>query len=123
MIRRTILSVCLAAVLLSGSAFAQVGVRPRLARVGPGNRAGAWAEVPDTFKSTKIPQWPLPTDLKRWETTDRAKTRATLLQCLGELPERPDPRKVRVLSRVDKGEYILEHFEFHNGVDMIVPGL
>src|SRR5262245_14304050 len=71
----------------------------------------------------KIPDWPLPTDLKKWEGTDRAKTRATLLQCLGEMPERPDPRKVRVVSREDKGEYILEQIEFHNGVDMVVPGL
>src|SRR5262245_37848178 len=123
MIRRTILSVCLAAVLLSGSAFAQVRLTPKFAKGGPETQGEAWAGVPDTFEGTKIPQWLLPTDLKRWETTDRAKTRATLLQCLGELPERPDPRKVRVLSRVDKGEYILEHFEFHNGVDMIVPGL
>ena len=37
----------------------------------------AWAEVPESFKSMKIPEWPLPTDLKRWQETDRAKTRAT----------------------------------------------
>ena len=29
----------------------------------------------------------------------------------------------RVLSREDKGDFILERFEFHNGVDMVVqPG-
>jgi dienelactone hydrolase len=65
----------------------------------------------------------VPTDRKRWEDTDRARTRATLLQCLGELPERPDPRKVRVLSREDKGDFMLESIEFHNGVDMVVPGV
>src|SRR5262249_52154396 len=44
-------------------------------------------------------------------------------RCLGEMPARPDPRKVKVLSREDKGDYTLERFEFHNGVDMVVPGI
>jgi hypothetical protein len=59
----------------------------------------------------------VPTDLKRWQQVERAKTRATLLQCLGEMPPRSDPAGVRVLSREDLGDYTLEHFEFHNGVD------
>lgn len=111
------------AVLLSASVLAQVRVTPKQAKGGTEKQGEAWAEVPDTFKSMKIPEWPLPADRKRWEETDRAKTRATLLQCLGDLPSRPDPRQVRVVSREDHGEYVLERFEFHNGADMVVPGL
>src|SRR5262245_5730818 len=72
-----------------------------------------WAEVPETFKAMKIPDWPVPTDLNRWQDADRPKTRATLLACLGEMPPRPDPKKVRVLPKEDMGDYIQEHFEFH----------
>jgi hypothetical protein len=79
--------------------------------------------VPESFRSLKIPEWPLPTDLKRWQEVDRPRTRATLLRCLGEMPPRPDPAKVKVVSREDMGDYILERFEFHNGVDMVVPGI
>src|SRR5262245_37962633 len=102
----------LIAAVLSSSAFAQVRVTPKEAKGGE-KQGEAWAEVPDSFKSMKIPEWPLPTDRQRWEQADRAKTRATLLQCLGDLPARPDPREVRVVSREDMGGFILEHFEFH----------
>jgi dienelactone hydrolase len=39
------------------------------------------------------------------------------------MPPRPDPGTVRVLSKEDLGDYTLERFEFHNGVDMVVPGI
>lgn len=109
--------------VLSTTAFAQVRVTPESSKGGTEKQGEPWAEVPETFKAMKIPEWPLPTNLKTWEETDRAKTRATLLQCLGDLPERPDPGKVRVVSREDKGQFVLEQFEFHNGVDMVVPGI
>ena len=70
----------------------------------------------------EAPYLALPTDLVQWQTRDRAKTRETLLRLLGEMPPRPDPAKVKVLSREDRGTYTLERFEFHNGVDMVVPG-
>jgi hypothetical protein len=101
---------------------AQVRVTPKEAKGGE-KQGAAWAEVPEAFKHLKVPDWPVPTDLKRWRDVDRAKTRKTLLGCLGEMPDRPDPRKVRVLSREDKGDYTLERIEFHNGVDMTVPGI
>src|SRR6185436_10422057 len=59
----------------------------------------------------------------QWEKQDRARVRQTLLECLGEMPPRPDPRQVRVTSREDKGDYVLERFEFENGVDATVPGV
>jgi dienelactone hydrolase len=65
----------------------------------------------------------MPEDIKAWEGSVRAQVRNTLLGLLGDLPPRPDPRGVKVTERVDKGSYILERFEFHNGVDMVVPGI
>src|SRR5262245_40308139 len=97
--------VLLGLVLVNGSfVTAQVRVTPKEAKGGE-KQGEAWAEVPDAFKNLKIPEWPLPNDLKRWETVDRAKTRETLLRCLGEMPARPDPSKVKVLSKEDKDDY------------------
>jgi len=39
------------------------------------------------------------------------------------MPPRPDPRKIKVVSKEDKDDYTIERIEFHNGVDMIVTGL
>src|SRR5688572_26978541 len=104
---------CTAMVLLFALAplSAQERITPKAAKGGE-KQGEAWAEVPDTFKGMKIPDWPMPTDLKRWQDVDRAKTRATLLRCLGEMPARPDPRKVKVVSKEDHDSYTLERFEF-----------
>jgi dienelactone hydrolase len=110
------------ALIAAPSVPAQVRVTPKEAKGGE-KQGEPWAAVPELFRGLKIPEWPLPTDLKRWQAADRAKTRATLLACLGDMPPRPDPAKVRVLSKDDMGDYTLERFEFHNGVDMIVPGI
>ena len=112
----------LSALLVASALTAQVRVTPQQAKGGE-KQGEPWAEVPEPFRHLKIPEWPLPTDLKRWQGTDRAKTRETLLRCLGEMPPRPDPGKVRVLSKEDLGDYTRERFEFHNGVDMVVPGI
>src|SRR5262249_31092846 len=112
----------LSALLVVSALTAQVRVTPKEAK-GVAPQGEPWAEVPELFKHLKIPEWPLPTDLKRWQEIDRAKTRETLLRCLGEMPPRPDPSTVRILSKEDRGDYTLERFEFHNGVDMIVPGI
>src|SRR6516162_3130304 len=111
MVRSICIGSLLASIVFSGAAGAQVRVTPKEAKGGP-KQGEAWIEVPETYRSMKIPDWPMPTDLKRWQDTDRAKTRATLLQCLGEMPPRPDPRKVKVVSKEDKDDYTIERFEF-----------
>lgn len=81
-----------------------------------------WEGVPEEFRaSLQLPEWPMPTDLARWER-ERGAVRAQLVTLLGDLPARPDPAKVRVVSREDRGDFILEKIEFHNGADAIVPG-
>jgi dienelactone hydrolase len=112
----------LAALILTSELPAQVRVTPKEAKRGQ-PQGEPWADVPEGFRNLKIPEWPPPTDLKRWLDTDRPRTRATLLKLLGEMPTRPDPAKVKILSKEDQGDYVLERFEFHNGVDMVVPGL
>ncbi len=112
------------ACIVSGQSFldAQERVTPR--QVKGGQKQGQpWAEVPESFRNLKVPAWPVPSDLKTWQTKGRKKVRQTLLECLGEMPTRPDPSKVRIVSREDKGDYILERIDFHNGVDMVVPGI
>jgi dienelactone hydrolase len=101
---------------------AQVRVTPKDAKGGQ-KQGEPWADVPESFRNLKLPDWPLPTDLKRWQDVDRAKTRATLLRLLGDMPARPDPAKVKVVSKEEHDGYTLERFEFHNGVDMVVPGI
>jgi dienelactone hydrolase len=102
-------------------ALCQVRVTPESSRGGT-KFGEKWAGIPEDFR-VKAPKWPLPTDLEKWKNVDRPKTRKILLELVGELPPRPDPAKVKVLSREDQGEFTLERFEFHNGVDMMVPGI
>ncbi|MDO8544774.1 MAG: alpha/beta hydrolase family protein [Opitutaceae bacterium] len=81
-----------------------------------------WEGVPPEFReSLKLPEWPLPNNRSQWER-DRAGVRSTLVKLMGDLPARPDPRQVRVVSTEDRGGFTLEKIEFHNGADAIVPG-
>jgi len=100
---------------------AQERVKPASAKGGR-TFGEPWFEVPEAYRRLKIPDWPMPTDLARWEK-DRVQVRATLLKCLGDLPPRPDPRKVVTTGKEDKGDYIFERFEFFNGVDQTVTGV
>lgn len=105
---------------------AQIRVTPKESKGGPRylqSYADAWTDIPESFRDLKVPEWPVPTDLKRWREKDRLATRATILGCLGEMPPRPSPQKVKVLSVEDRGDYTLEKFEFFNGADMTVPGI
>lgn len=111
--------ICL--VLFASIALAQERVTPAKSKGGTLPNE-PWSEVPAEFRaSLKLPDWPLPTSLSQW-TRDRVEVRRTLVQLMGDLPVRPNPAKVRIVSRDDRGDFILEKFEFHNGVDAIVPG-
>ncbi len=120
--RTCLIPAALAVLVLVSTLPAQIRVTPKEARGGE-KQGEPWAEVPEAFRNLKIPEWPLPTDLKRWQEADRTKTRETLVRLLGTMPPRPDPSKVKVLSKEDQGDYMLERFEFHNGADMVVPGV
>lgn len=117
-----IVAVVLFACGTAGAAMAQERVTPAESRGGK-PLVAAWENMPAQLRGMKFPNWPLPDDLDRWQRTDRDQTRQTLLECLGELPPRPQPLEVKTLAREDRGDYVLERFEFHNGIDALVPGI
>ena len=108
--------------ILTAAAQAQLRITPQAAKGGT-KFGEPWAGIPESFRNLGVPDWKAPTDLKRWQEVERPQIRQTLLELLGEMPPRPDPARVKVLSREDKGSFILERFEFFNGVDMTVPGI
>lgn len=100
---------------------AQDRVKPKAAKGGK-EFGQPWAEVPEVYKKLRIPDWSLPTDLKKWEK-ERVQVRATLVKCLGDMPARPDPRKVVLTFKEERDDYTVQWFEFHNGIDQTVPGV
>jgi hypothetical protein len=100
---------------------AQERVKPAGAKGGKGF-GEPWTDVPEAYKKIKIPEWPVPTDLANWQK-DRVHVRATLVKCMGDLPARPDPRKVVGTFKEEKDDYTIERFEFFNGVDQTVHGV
>ncbi len=63
----------------------------------------------------------VPATRRAWEGT-RREVRSQLWQLLGKLPPRPRVPTVRILSREDKGDYVLEKFQFDNLAGATVPG-
>src|SRR5262249_33892541 len=107
----------------SATSTAQVRVTPEKSKGGT-KWEPLWTGVPETFpRDLGAPDWKVPTDLTKWEKTGREEIRKILLQGLGDMPARPDPAKVKVLSKEEKDGYTLEKFEFFNGADMVVPGI
>jgi len=66
------------------------------------------------------PPFKAPASQRAW-SRQREGIRKQLWQLLGDLPARPRVPLVRVLSREDKGDYIVEKFEFDNQAGATVP--
>jgi dienelactone hydrolase len=110
-------------ILFPDAVFCQIRVTPAKS-LGGEKPSELWAEMPTEFRrSITLPKWPVPDDLESWKHKRRAKTRETLVGLLGDIPPRPKQLNARVTSRQKHNGYSLERFEFHNGVDMVVPGL
>lgn len=69
-----------------------------------------------------VPPLKVPASAGEWRT-QQAAIRATLNGLLGDFPARPAKPAVTVLSREDRGTYLLERFEFPNGIGDTVPGI
>lgn len=123
--KRRLLPLFILFLLISAFAEAQMRVNPSSARGGQ-VQDEAWTHVPDEFqaylKQMLPPDWSPPTDLNQWERFGRPEIKEKLIELLGDLPERPNP-EVTILSKEQHDGYTLERFEFHNGVDMVVPGV
>ena len=68
-----------------------------------------------------VPDFQVATSKAAWER-QRRQVRGQLLELLGELPPRPKRLAVETLNREDRGDYILERFQFDNGAGATVPG-
>jgi dienelactone hydrolase len=67
------------------------------------------------------PPFAAPSSKAAWER-ERPRIRAQLWQLLGRLPPRPKLPQVQVISREDRGDYVVEKFQFDNGAGATVPG-
>lgn len=68
-----------------------------------------------------IPEFKPAGTKKAWEK-QRQQIRQQLWQLLGRLPPRPKTPNVKTIAREDRGEYILEKFQFDNLAGAVVPG-
>ena len=87
---------------------------PAMAQLGP-NATTRWLET------TPAPEFSVAPTQKGWDV-QRRRVRRQLWELLGELPSRPKTPAVRLLSREDKGDFLLERFEFDNQAGSTVPG-
>jgi dienelactone hydrolase len=63
----------------------------------------------------------VPASREAWEIK-RQEVRTELWRLLGKLPPRPAAPKVETLSREDRGEFVVERFQFDNQAGATVPG-
>lgn len=95
-----------------------------LAGVGPG-RAAAPAEPTNAERwltgAEVAPAFAAPASRAVWDAR-RPEIRAELWKMLGRLPPRPALPKVVTLSREDRGDYVVEKFQFDNEAGATVPG-
>jgi len=78
--------------------------------------ARRWMEA-----ASPVPGFQVSTSKARWQR-QRKQVRAQLRELLGELPARPEQLAVKTLEREDRGDYLLEKFQFDNGAGANVPG-
>jgi dienelactone hydrolase len=78
--------------------------------------------VPDRWlsKANLAPPFVAPRTKGEWER-QREDIRATVWKLLGQLPPRPKPH-VEIISRDDRGDFVVEKFSFDNGAGATVPG-
>jgi dienelactone hydrolase len=72
-------------------------------------------------KADLAPAFHAPASREAWEG-ERGKIRAEVWQLLGKLPPRPALPQVKTISREDRGDYVVEKFEFDNEAGATVPG-
>ncbi|MBM3882443.1 MAG: dienelactone hydrolase [Verrucomicrobia bacterium] len=93
-----------------------VGYAVNLVAQDPQRAAARWlAQAPP------VPEFRVAATREAWER-QRLEVRAQLEALLGRLPARPAAPAVRILSREDCGDYLIEKFQFDNGAGATVPG-
>ena len=72
-------------------------------------------------KAALAPALAAPASRADWEA-QRQQVRAQFWELLGQLPPRPGVPKVETLATEDRGDYLVEKFQFDNGAGATVPG-
>jgi len=72
-------------------------------------------------KAEIAPAFQAPKSKGAWEK-ERQQIRAQVWELLGKLPPRPKTPKVQTLSREDRGDFVVEKFQFENSAGATVPG-
>ena len=72
-------------------------------------------------KAPPVPVLVVPSTTTAWEKK-RGEIRSQLWQLLGQLPAQPTIPKIKTLSREDRGDFMVEKFQFDNGAGAVVPG-
>ena len=72
-------------------------------------------------KAEVAPAFTAPDSRKAWESQRQA-IRSQLWTLLGKLPPRPKVPQVAIVSREDRGDFIVEKFQFDNLAGATVPG-
>ncbi|MBY0527636.1 MAG: acetylxylan esterase [Gemmataceae bacterium] len=80
------------------------------------------AEVPELYKKMPIGTFQLPSSASAWKE-QRPDVLKKVVQSLGDLPPRPSPQKVRLVTRELRHGYTLEKIAIDNGVDGEVTAL
>ncbi len=80
-----------------------------------------WDGVPQAFRKLPIGRFEVPATRAAWEK-QRESVRRIVVECLGEMPPRPSPSRVKTVSVDRKDGYRIEKFVFDNGVGSQVPG-
>lgn len=80
-----------------------------------------WDGVPARYQNLPIGKFAIPRTSAEWAQR-RGTVKQIVVNSLGELPPRPSPSAVRVVSVDQKDGYRIEKFVFDNGVDSTVPG-
>lgn len=80
-----------------------------------------WEGVPDHYQKWDFPDFRFPQTLDVWKQ-EREAVKGTLLDLLGDIPERPKEPNVKIIDRQVREGYVVEKFLIDNGVDSWIPG-
>jgi dipeptidyl aminopeptidase/acylaminoacyl peptidase len=80
------------------------------------NEAARWLAGADA-----TPRFEVPKSKAAWEKR-RKQVRAELWELLGKLPPRPKTAKIETVWKEDRGDYLVEKFQFDNRAGANVPG-
>ena len=78
--------------------------------------------MPPAFKKLPVPEFRMPENAAAWNT-ERPHVLKVVKESLGDLPPRPAPQRVRLITREIRRGYVVERVTVDNGVDSEVTAL